>query len=363
MERKRREFSLLYRIFWAKSSVERSFNNYNRELIMIRLPIYVHRMIDDMPLSANAFRVYGHLARRFNKEKGVAWPSLQEIGDHCFGLDYKHPDSRRKHAATATAELERAGLIRKETYVGAYGHKSYRYILLDTDALESHGYGAVESHSGNAAGFQGNGTVESHSYGATRSHNYGTERSHEGVLSEGTPKEGLPLAAATPLPTSDTHSQSVQAKAVEATPEANTGGKKVLPPKQASGEPKTPTPHQALVDGYYTTLTKYEPKPRINGEEMGKAAKWLLENGYTPEQVTYAVDTMKGDEYWQGKHLSLTSLSKQIAALIAKRDGMVKAHVSKRSARWFMRDIDGETHEEWQARVSAERAKNARQSG
>ena len=77
------------------------------------LPIFIHSTIDDMTdLSPNAMRVYMHLARRADKS-GVAWPSLQSIGDHCFKSVYKHPDSRRKHAIAALDELIQAKLIHK----------------------------------------------------------------------------------------------------------------------------------------------------------------------------------------------------------------------------------------------------------
>lgn len=44
--------------------------------------LFVHSSIDEMGLSAAAFRVYAHLARRSNKAHH-AWPGIREIADTC----------------------------------------------------------------------------------------------------------------------------------------------------------------------------------------------------------------------------------------------------------------------------------------
>lgn len=77
-------------------------------------PIYIHSDVDDMThLNTNDMRVYMHLARRANNDEGKAWPSYQTIGDHCFGADFKHPDTRRKAAIRSVVNLIKAGLLEK----------------------------------------------------------------------------------------------------------------------------------------------------------------------------------------------------------------------------------------------------------
>jgi hypothetical protein len=48
----------------------------------------------------------------------------------------------------------------------------------------------------------------------------------------------------------------------------------------------------------------------IKGE--GSAAKWLAENGYTPDDVIGCYRKLKADKFWSDKPLSLQSVKKQI---------------------------------------------------
>ena len=126
--------------------------------------LWVHSSIDDMTnLSPNAMRVYMHLVRRANG-CGMAWPSLQSIGDHCFATVYQHPDTRRKHAIAALDELIAAKLIRKEEQISGKGQHSNHYFLLDPVTVASQPAVTVEapppvtvaSHKGNPS--EGNPT-------------------------------------------------------------------------------------------------------------------------------------------------------------------------------------------------------------
>lgn len=96
---------------------------------MNNLPLFVHSDIDDMTdLTPNALRVYMHLARRANKG-GVAWPSYQTIGDHCFTSVSENPITRRSMARKAIDELITSGLIEKENRQNDGGHTSNAYLL------------------------------------------------------------------------------------------------------------------------------------------------------------------------------------------------------------------------------------------
>lgn len=93
------------------------------------LPIFIHSTIDDMTnLSPNAMRVYMHLARRADRA-GVAWPSYQSIGDHCFVSVSQNPVTRRSMARKAVDELIASGLISKTNRADETGNTSNAYTL------------------------------------------------------------------------------------------------------------------------------------------------------------------------------------------------------------------------------------------
>lgn len=101
------------------------------------VPIFIHSTIDDMTdLTPNAMRVYMHLSRRADKS-GAAWPSYQSIGNHCFGSVYDHPDTRRRHAVKAIADLVDAGLIHKGKRKHPRGQQSNCYTLLEPVIAQS----------------------------------------------------------------------------------------------------------------------------------------------------------------------------------------------------------------------------------
>lgn len=74
------------------------------------IPVFIHRELDDLGLSAVAFRLYCHLARRAGS--GMAWPSYQSMGDHCY-MGQAEAGRRRNIAIEAMKELVERGLIKK----------------------------------------------------------------------------------------------------------------------------------------------------------------------------------------------------------------------------------------------------------
>ena len=58
-----------------------------------------------------------------------------------------------------------------------------------------------------------------------------------------------------------------------------------------------------------------------HGGKEGRAAKKLLEAGYTPEQVAACYRHLKADPWWKGKHLSLHTVYEQIGAYVAESGG------------------------------------------
>lgn len=84
-------------------------------------------------------------------------------------------------------------------------------------------------------------------------------------------------------------------------------------PQGASPAPRNNTPrsdHQHLMDAYQAALGY----PIPNGAAEGKAAKTLLTQGYTVDEIIACYQSLKRDPFWQGKHLSLISVAKQIGA-------------------------------------------------
>lgn len=101
------------------------------------LPVFVHSEIDDMTdLPPNAMRVYMHLARRADKT-GIAWPSYQSIGDHCFASVSENAATRKSHARKAIDQLVNAGLIRKEERTHEDGSQSSNCYDLASPCLIS----------------------------------------------------------------------------------------------------------------------------------------------------------------------------------------------------------------------------------
>lgn len=102
------------------------------------LPLFVHSSIDDSTdLTPNAMRVLMHLARRADND-GVAWPSYQAIGDHCFISISDNAATRKTFARKAIDELVKAGQISKESRErpdGGQSSNGYRLLPVESDPV------------------------------------------------------------------------------------------------------------------------------------------------------------------------------------------------------------------------------------
>lgn len=77
----------------------------------------------------------------------------------------------------------------------------------------------------------------------------------------------------------------------------------------------------AIREAYLSALKEWEGKASlINEGATWKAAKRIAEKGFTPEQVEYTVNHLKG-KWWADKHLPLAKVGEQIGAVLAERDG------------------------------------------
>ena len=67
------------------------------------------------------------------------------------------------------------------------------------------------------------------------------------------------------------------------------------------------------IETAYVEALGYKPSAFV---QEAKAAKWLAEQGYTPEQVTGCLRHLQADDWYAGKHISLQTVSKQIGAWV-----------------------------------------------
>lgn len=111
---------------------------------VVRLPIFCHSVIDDLPMSLEAFRMYAHLARKWGNGKREALGSYSDMGEHCFGCAFPKASSEtlRRKAIRAVAELQKLNLLHKETRQGHDGRNlANSYIPHDLQVI-------VSSHQG-----------------------------------------------------------------------------------------------------------------------------------------------------------------------------------------------------------------------
>lgn len=100
------------------------------------LPIFLPRIIDDLLLTLDEFRVYVHLSG-FAEAETKAMPSRLTIGMKCFGIDAPNATDRQlaKRARQAIDGLVAQNVIGKNERLAADGsHKSYQYSIIDLDA-------------------------------------------------------------------------------------------------------------------------------------------------------------------------------------------------------------------------------------
>ncbi len=58
-----------------------------------------------------------------------------------------------------------------------------------------------------------------------------------------------------------------------------------------------------------------------DGPKEGNAAKWLVKNDYTAEQVQACYAHLKVQTFWQGKHISLQTVASSIGAYLQSKNG------------------------------------------
>jgi phage replication O-like protein O len=92
---------------------------------------------------------------------------------------------------------------------------------------------------------------------------------------------------------------------------------KIRTPRKSAGVPTELTAHQKIMDAYATVLGY----PIRDGPKEGNAAKWLVNNNYTADQVTACYAHLSVQAFWQGKHISLQTVASQIGAYLQSKNG------------------------------------------
>lgn len=88
-------------------------------------------------------------------------------------------------------------------------------------------------------------------------------------------------------------------------------------PRKRADAPADRTPHQQIMDAYASSLG-YAIR---DGPKEGNAARWLVKNGYTAEQVQACFFHLRSQAFWRDKHISLQTVASQIGAYLQSKNG------------------------------------------
>jgi hypothetical protein len=233
--------------------------------------LWVHSSIDDMTnLSPNAMRVYMHLVRRANG-KGVAWPSYQSVGDHCFISVSDKPATRKTFARNAIDQLIEAGLIRKEERLREDGSQTSNAYVLVNPSESSTPMPIKHPHA-----YEGSPHAD-----ISTPHAY--KASNEGIPLEGNTNEGIPF-----------------------------------------GAPAAQTPHKAMFEAVCEAIGwDYNIISEKNRGQVGQLVKVLRTNGYEVDDIRrFMMEIWREDWRWT-KNRSLPTLA-QLREEIGKTRSVVK---------------------------------------
>ena len=256
------------------------------------LPIFVHSELDDLPISADAFRVYAHLARRRNKDKRAAWPSYASMGKTCFGTEGMKPDSMRRKVIRAINELVRFGLIVVERRTGQDGRDITNWYRL-TPRSEWHPkgdkVGVIPSHPpsdppslrGDPPSPKGTTSIQG-------------EQEEEKQIEEVTP-----ASQAQPLSLQD---ELTALNGATTTHSPGTEEKKQRKPR-SKATPVAPGVMSSSSHGemFAALASLCVLDPKLKAGQIGKAAKQLLEAGYTVADLD-KFKTWWYSQDWRGKN-------------------------------------------------------------
>jgi len=103
---------------------------------------------------------------------------------------------------------------------------------------------------------------------------------------------------------------------------------KIRAPRKSADAPAEKTPHQKIMDAYASALAY----PIRDGPKEGNAAKWLVNNNYTPEQVTACYAHLKVQAFYANQHVSLQTVASQIGAYLQSKNGHSNGKLLRQSA-------------------------------
>lgn len=257
-------------------------------------------MLDDSDLTPSAYRLYGHI-KRVAGDNEVCAESTRQMAGKCrmsIGM-----------VSEAKKELLDAGLIHIVGR-GAYGKDIIQPVNIWPQNYEKY---ANRSHSEHVHENEDRSPESNRSHSEQNRSQYEQDdrtRSHY----ERIKKEHNTTSAKAEVSASD-----------DAAPPQPTG----KPPKPK--QPRAPTAYinpdtgvstADIKAAYLKALSHAEPKAVVNHGEMGNAAKKLAQAGWKPEEVNTCFWQLKREKFWEGRHLSLSSIASQIAATLNGKEAV-----------------------------------------
>jgi len=244
----------------------------NTELRKYRIEL--PNLIDDLDLSVYSFRLYVHIKRVAGANGGSCHQGTRKLAEAC------HMSTGQ--VSSAKKELLDKGLIAKTTRPSNGGTVD---DLTPTDIWQRN----YETYN---KGVHTVNTLEPETGKGVHTVNTGVHTVNTGVhtVNERKNKEEITIKE-----------------------------EKIRTPRKSAGVPAEKSPHQKIMDAYQEIL-EY---PIRDGPKEGNAAKWLVKNGYTPEQVQACYAHLKVQSFWREKHISLQTVAGQIGAFLHSKNGHI----------------------------------------
>jgi len=229
--------------------------------------IELPNLIDDSDLSVYAFRLYVHI-KRVTGPNGTCYEATRTLAEKC--------QMSMGKVSAAKQELIKKNLIRQIGERPTRGGIVPEFVVVDIWQENLEHYASVQDVNTNSE--------------SVHHVNASTESVHESV-----------------------HESSESVHHVnERINNKNKHEKKEHVAQRASA-PAQPSDHQRLMTLYAEAL----PDKRIpNGAIEGRAAKQILAAGYTPEQALEVYQYLKRRDFYADQHLSLTTVNKQMGAVL-----------------------------------------------
>ena len=132
-----------------------------------------------------------------------------------------------------------------------------------------------------------------------------------------TPSDTVPLRDTVPYPVGIRLDEKPYPVGIQQKKDSKERKEILHTPRKRAGVPVEKSDHQKIMDAYQESLG-YAIR---DGPKEGNAAKWLINNGYTPDQVQACYAHLKCQSFWREKHISLQTVAGQIGAYLQSKNG------------------------------------------